>query len=296
MLTNEHKKRIITALEQNRRNYPSDAKMAVAFGINSAQLSRIKKGEFDGVISDAKWVSLARLMDVTLNDEFSWNIARTPTYDYVIDQLETCQQFSIAGLLCDRADIGKSFAAKHYARTHRNAVYVDCAQVKHKQKLVRKIAKEFGVGYTGRYADVYDDLVYYLNSITTPLIELDEAGDLEYSAFLELKALWNSTERRVGWYMMGADGLKRKIERNLEWQKVGYAELFSRYGNRYQRITPAGKEEQETFMRAQTAIIATANGAGEYVQEIYAKTGGSLRRIFVEIQKLRQSGKLDKAA
>ncbi len=44
----------------------------------------------------------------------------------------------------------------------------------------------------------------------TPLVVLDEAGDLQYEAFLELKALWNATEMCCGWYMMGADGLRRR--------------------------------------------------------------------------------------
>lgn len=35
----------------------------------------------------------------------------------------------------------------------------------------------------GRYGDVYEDLVAYLRTIDTPLIVLDEAGDLQYEAF-----------------------------------------------------------------------------------------------------------------
>lgn len=72
----------------------------------------------------------------------------------------------------------------------------------------------------GHYADVYEDLVYYLRSIEHPLIILDEAGDLQYEAFLELKALWNATERCCAWYMMGADGLKEKSTVPLSARKL----------------------------------------------------------------------------
>jgi hypothetical protein len=112
---------------------------------------------------------------------------------------------------------------------------------------------------TGRYQDVYKDLVFYLRSIQNPLIILDEAGDLEYPAFLELKALWNATDRSCGWYMMGADGLKAKIERNLEHLKVGYAEILSRMGNRFQKITPSGTDKTD-FIRQQVHLIGVANG------------------------------------
>ena len=61
---------------------------------------------------------------------------------------------------------------------------MDCSQVKTKLKLIRYIAKEFGVTSNGRYSDVYEDLVAYLRTIDTPLVILDEAGDLQYEAFL----------------------------------------------------------------------------------------------------------------
>ena len=129
-------------------------------------------------------------------------------------------------ILCDLPNIGKTFTARWYVNEHRNAVYVDCSQVKTKRAMVRKIANEFGLDGAGKYQDVYEDLVYYLRSMERPLVVLDEAGDLQYEAFLELKALWNATEMCCGWYMMGADGLAAKINRNVEGKKVGYAEIF----------------------------------------------------------------------
>ena len=122
---------------------------------------------------------------------------------------------------------------------------------------------------------------------TKPLIILDEAGDLEGKTFLELKALWNATEYICGWYMMGADGLKKRIEDNLNNKTVGYAELFSRYGSRYQKIVPDGKDESDAFVKHQIAAVARANGANN-TQEIYAKSGGSLRRIYTEIRKMKR--------
>ena len=94
-------------------------------------------------------------------------------------------------------------------------------------KLVRKIAAEFGVDSKGKYSDVYEDLVYYLRSMETPLIILDEAGDLQYEAFLELKALWNATERCCAWYMMGADGLKEKINRSKKKKKYAMKKFIA---------------------------------------------------------------------
>ena len=185
--------------------------------------------------------------------------ARTATFEYITKQLEFSQQSGLSAILCDIPNIGKTFTARYYVQCHRNAIYVDCSQVKTKLKLVRKIATEFGVGSNGRYSDVYEDLVYYLRSIDTPLIILDEAGDLQYEAFLELKALWNATERCCAWYMMGADGLKAKINRSIECKKVGYTEMLSRYGDRYSKVTPDDSKEREKFLKDQASVVAKVN-------------------------------------
>lgn len=145
------------------------------------------------------------------------------------------------------------------------------------------------MGSNGKYSDVYDDLVYYLRSIETPLIILDEAGDLQYEAFLELKALWNATERCCAWYMMGADGLKEKINRSIECKKVGYTEMLSRYGDRFSKVTPDDGREREQFLKAQASIVAKVNApAGADIAQIVRKTGGGLRRVYTEIEKLKR--------
>jgi len=288
MITNDIKTRIIEAIKANRENYPSDAKHAAALGINTAVYSAVKNGQTDKVLSDASWIAIARRLDVELRSKIEWKAAKTPTYLYIMAQLEFSQNSCTSGILCDIPNIGKTFTARLYASTHKNAVYIDCSQVKTKLKLIRKIAKEFGVNSNGRYSDVYDDLVFYLRSIDQPLIILDEAGDLQYEAFLELKALWNATERCCAWYMMGADGLKEKINRSIECKKVGYTEMLSRYGDRYSKVTPDDGKEREKFLREQAHIVAKLNAPeGTDIKAIVLKTQGGLRRVYTEIEKLR---------
>ena len=289
MITTDIKNKIIDAIKANRANYPSDAKHASSLGIATSVYSAVKNGQADRQLSDANWISIARKLGVSLRGEIEWKVAKTPTFLYVTGQLEMCQESSISGILCDLPNIGKTFTARHYVKTHSNAVYVDCSQVKTKLKLIRKIAGEFGVDSKGRYADVYEDLVFYLRSIENPLIILDEAGDLQYEAFLELKALWNATERCCAWYMMGADGLKEKINRSIECKKVGYTEMLSRYGDRYSKVTPDDGKERDKFLLAQAQIVAKLNAPeGTDAGQIARKSGGGLRRVYTEIEKLKR--------
>lgn len=290
MITEAQKKKILEAIAANRANYPSDAKHAASLGITTSVYSVVKNGQTDRVLSDANWIGIARRLGVNLRGGMEWKAAKTPTFEYVTAQLELSQKSCLSAILCDEPNIGKTFTARYYVQTHRNAVYIDCSQVKTKLKLVRRIACEFGVDGKGRYADVYDDLVYYLRSIENPLIILDEAGDLQYEAFLELKALWNATERCCAWYMMGADGLKEKINRSIECKKVGYTEMLSRYGDRYSKVTPDDGKEREAFLMAQARIVAKANAPeGADIAQIVRKTRGGLRRVYTEIEKLKMT-------
>ena len=290
MITADNKKRILEAIAANRANYPSDAKHAASLGISTSVYRAIKNGQTDNALSDSNWITIARRLGVNLRGGMEWKAAKTATFDFITIQLEACQQSGLSAILCDIPNIGKTFTARYYVQGHRNAIYVDCSQVKTKLKLVRKIANEFGVNSNGRYSDVYEDLVFYLRSIETPLIILDEAGDLQYEAFLELKALWNATERCCAWYMMGADGLKAKIERSIEHQKVGYTEMLSRYGDRYSKVTPDDGKEREKFLKDQACAVAKVNApAGTDIATLVRKTNGGLRRVYTEIEKLKMA-------
>ena len=290
MITTEIRNKIAEAIRAARTNYPSDAKHAASLGVTTSAYSSIKNGQTERVLSDGNWMSIARKRGVNLRGGIEWKAAKTETFKYITTQLEFIQERGLSGLLCDLPNIGKTFTARHYVKTHPNAVYIDCSQVKTKLKLVRKIATEFGSNTRGSYSDVYADLVFYLRSIDTPLIILDEAGDLQYEAFLELKALWNATERCCAWYMMGADGLKAKINRSIECNKVGYAEMFSRYGDRYSRITPDDGREREAFLKEQARVVAKVNAPeGTDIGVIVRKSAGGLRRVYTEIEKLKMA-------
>jgi len=215
-----------------------------------------------------------------------WKIVKTPTFDYISAQLELCRTNSLSGMFCDLPNIGKTVAARHHAKTHRNVVYVDCSQVKTRQRLFRFIARGFGLSATGRYADVFDGLVARLRTLGRPQIILDEAGDLAYEVFLEIKAAWNATEGCCSWYLMGADGFRAKLERGVEFKTVGFAEIRSRCGDRYSSVTPPEGEERKKFLLGQALMIARANAPAESdYRQIARRSDGSLRRVHTLITK-----------
>ena len=81
---------------------------------------------------------------------------------------------------------------------------------------------------------------------------------MDYNAFLELKELWNATPRGCGWYMIGADGLRAKIDRGIDCKKVGYAEIFDRYST-FVKLVPVGTEDKKKFYKKLIGDVAYVN-------------------------------------
>lgn len=259
IITKEFKTKVREVILANRENYGgSDAAYAKSIGISNSIYSRIKKGETEKVLSDTAWVSIGRESDVQLHKN-TWKVARTSVYDQIEGSITFCKELSKSMMLADDCGIGKTFCTKHIVRKLKNAFYIDCSQAKTKQQFIRLLAKTIGVDSKGLYREVKGNLKYYLNMLELPIIVLDEAGDLDYNAFLELKELWNATEGICGWYMIGADGLRAKINRGINNKKVGYAEIFSRFSDEFVQIVPASHEDKKLFYKNLIGAVATAN-------------------------------------
>ena len=78
----------------------------------------------------------------------------------------------------------------------------------------------------------------------------------------------------------------------MENKKVGYAEIFSRFGKRYGRVTPIDKSECDKLLHGTAAMIIKANSRGNVdVNRLLRGTLGedgrpSLRRIYTELSKV----------
>lgn len=254
----EFKEKIRKEILKNRENYGgSDSDYAKRINLKPSIFSRLKKGEVEKIISDTQWLVIAHQLGVQVRNN-AWKVARTKVYVEIEDALNFCQQYSKAMILVDDCGIGKTFCAKHIVRKLKNGFYLDCSQAKTKQQFIRLLAKTIGVDNTGKYTEVKAGIKMCLMYLDLPLVVLDEAGDLDYQAFLELKELWNATQGECGWYMIGADGLRAKIESGIAHKKVGYAEIFDRFFDIIS-LVPKGKDDREQFYARLIKDVADAN-------------------------------------
>ncbi len=210
-------------------------------------------------MTNDQWLTLGRELNVEVSRR-RWKIARTDVFDLIEEDVLFCQQHSKSRIFVDECAIRKSYTAKYLSKTLKNCFYVDASQAKTRTLFIRLLAKTLGIDNKGKYSDIMANVKYYLNSLKhPPIVIVDEAGDLAYNAFLEFKELWNATENNCGWYMMGADGLRTKIQRGINSKKVGYAELISRFSERYSSIVPTDRHEKLAFYKKLIGDVLSVN-------------------------------------
>lgn len=227
-------------------------------GLSASVFSRLKKGELTGLVRDGQWLTMGRELDVQ-SARRKWNTAKTDVFKIIEEDILFCQQYSKSRILVDDCGIGKTYTAKYLSRTLKNCFYVDASQGKTRRLFVKLLAKAIGVDTNDKYDNIKANVKYYLRIIENPIVIVDEAGDLDYGAFMDLKEFWNATENACAWYLMGADGLKRKIERGISNQKVGYREMFSRMSERFTQPVPIGREARQAFYKKLITDVLKAN-------------------------------------
>lgn len=250
---------IAEAIFKDRERYSGAASAyAKTLGLSGSVFSRLKKGERQGLISPNQWLNIGRKLGVTLGGS-QWNAVETEIYLAMQNDFNFCQKEAEALMLVEDCGIGKTFCAKLLVSKMQNAFYIDASQYKSKRLFIKALAQEVGSGADGNYSEILANLKYYINALGNVFICIDEAGDLDYPAFLELKGLINGTMGRCGWFMMGADGLRAKVERGISNRKVGYKEIFDRFAAKFRTYIPDAPEDKRDFYEKLFRDVAEHN-------------------------------------
>lgn len=252
----------------------SPSRFAGTVGLSPADITNISNRKYlaqPHLIGDAKWIKLARIAGFDKRQQHAWQVAETHTFKYMTKQLAIAQAESLSSMLVDDAGLGKSVAAKWYAKNKRYAFLIDCSDHSTKSCFIRAIAQAVGVGSQGKLNELLSDAIYAIRQMESPILILDEAGDLEDKAYLILKRLYNALEGDCGFYLIGADGMKRKIKNGVAGSKLGFVEVFSRFRRNFKKVTPELLDEKHNFYRTQAIAIAEANGLTKSEAESVAK-------------------------
>lgn len=293
----ENEKKAIVDLLKNQQQAMgnlSNARFAARIGVSPTVITYIYNGEYSK-LSEAMWLKMAQYVRYSRNNAQTWRHADTKVSRYLFTQFEVCQNMALTAMLADEPGIGKTHCMAEYARTHADVMCVDCSVSNTRGAFIRAIAQAAGCSVKGKLQEVLDSAIYAIGLMDKPLIILDESGDLEPSAMLQLKKLYNALEMRCGFYMMGSDGFKKKLQRGVEFDKLGFTELFSRFDKDFKHALSDNANDRLAEFKEMAVSICRANGVENEtdIRRIIADTFdgrrgiGDLRRVKREIFKLR---------
>ena len=272
----------------------SEKKFATSIGFTGSDMTNLRKENWiknPSLIGAMKWLRLAQKAKFTRDSDVTVEIVPTETLKKIQERLFVCQQTSSCDLLCDSAGIGKTTACEDYLRQHPNVMYINCSSAGKLNRFKRAFARAVGVPVTGKIDDYFETAILAIKMMHRPLLILDEGGDLEAPALLALKQIYNETEDLLGIFMLGAGGLKKRLEGGRNNDKQGYDEIFSRLGKEFRRITPdpglAGQDAFEAYMRSEMTTILQGNGFSQH--EIQLITANMKKR---DLRAIKRSIKL----
>lgn len=258
-------------------------------GINASIYSRVAGGELERVLSDLEWTRVAKKLLVDLSGQ-GWKIAKTPVYQFVTGQLSSCQKDSLSAINCDLVGIGKTTAAEMYAAHNPNTIYIKCREGITRADLMRQMAQAMGLEYKDRVTDIRDRVELHLLGLKKPLLILDDAGYMNDRCWMEIKGLYDVTEYGCGFYIIGDTSLRKKIEKLISKDKIGWEALFDRFNRKFQAISEHYTSDGElAAMKRQQAMMITELNmpglTGEEKKQLLAKCQNSLRVLRKEISK-----------
>ena len=267
-ITPELKQEVVAALmrdmtqrgSKSQAEYSRYIKHLLNIPFDTAAFSTIKKEDGRNAIKETSWLKLAYHFRLMHND---WQTAQTGTFKTIQTALELCQDSGIWMVLCDRAGIGKTYAARSYAEEHKGSVfYVDCSQHTTPASFIAAVGRQVGVPPQRTLDEQWGEIANVLILIDKPLLILDEMGDVDEKVLGYLKGLYNKADNcsgtlEVGFYGMGADNLKQRLDNGMLYKKRSYAEFWSRFGDNIKKLdfSPIHKEALSEYREELTAII-----------------------------------------
>jgi hypothetical protein len=258
-LTNEFREKVARALLTQRDNYGgSDAMFARKYGISGAIYSRLKSGEREGLLQPAMCISIGRELNVSARDR-KWKAVETEVFCRIREEILFCKAYSKSRIFVDNCGIGKSFAAKYLVKSEKNVFYIDCTQCHDRNAFIRALAKAVGVDMRGTLEELKSETKYFLSILPCPVVIIDEAGALNKKALGLLQEYWNATEDCCGWYMMGANALRNKLAAGVSRDRDYFAELLSRFSEKFSTLVPREQNEKKEFYRRLITDVISAN-------------------------------------
>jgi len=226
--------------------------------------------------SDRMWLKIASWTGM----KTGWQTAETANYKRVMNVCRHAQDNGISRAISFDPGTGKTFALKAYSNDTPNCWYIECDEFFTKKIFLRELMKAMGIaGGPLSVADMVYEITDKLNTTDRPLVIIDEADKLNDSSLNLFKTFYNKAN--AGFVLTGTPYFRNRIDRGVRKLKMGYWEIFSRFGGEF---IPLHKVDEKMVRQ-----VCEANGMtdeGE-IQEVMEAANGDLRRVKSMVERIQ---------
>lgn len=253
--------------------------------VSSATISQMIAQNWQN-IADAMFRKVQNNLRIDLN----WNVAQTDNLKEVYYYCHSAQEQSLAICISDHAGKGKSNGFKYYDHTNTNVIHLECKASWSKKSFLKNLLIVMGIAPVGTTEEMLETFNVKIKQMERPLLIMDQADKLKDPQLDLFMEFYNDHEGHLGIILSGVKALEKRIDKGVQKDKIGYAEIFSRFGSRYINMNPVGPKD--------VAAICEANGVAdqELITTIYDTCGGDLRRVRREVQKAHLADKIKLSA
>jgi DNA transposition AAA+ family ATPase len=228
----------------------SQSRVAEKCGISPTALSQWLSGKY-GAETESLTKTIVRGLGYRESD---WRIATSITNFKKIEFVfSSCRQHGLWMAVSNKAGSGKTQTLNYLfdSDVSGNVIYLQAEEWSARQFVVALAEKTCGVPKRG-YTDIsalIRMISDYVNTLSRPVLIIDEADKLKPSAFRRLIPLYNQTEHHLGCLLAGTDNLKKEIQRGVRCSLKGYDEMDSRLGRSYIELPGATEKEVSEICR-----------------------------------------------
>ncbi len=262
-----HKQMIVAELIQLAQK-ESQSRIARKAGVSTATVSQMINENWD-LIRDEMW----QKVKINLHINWDWATAETANLKALTQLLQSAQKRSMSIAISHDAGAGKSHTYRLYGRTYENVVYVECKNYWTKKSYARHLCTACGIDDSGTVETLIERFIRAVKSMNKALIIIDQVDKLKDSQLDLFMDFYNELDGHCGFVLSGVPALKKRIERGVQLNKIGYRELFSRIGRKF--------IELRKLSEADVAVVCIANGVDDeqFINETYNTCDGDLRRV-----------------
>ncbi len=254
-------------------NCLSQSAAAKEIGISQSSLSQWLSDVYQGSASRIaarmeKWLETRherRLQATTLPALPAF--AQTQVARRILSALSYAQSTADLAVIYGAAGVGKTMAAREYARRHSNVWLVTVTPATAALgAFLERIAVACGVRLSSRRCSVVETSIINRMTDSGGLLIVDEANHLKTRTVEEARALYDASG--VGLVLMGNEQVYSQMHRTA--QAAAFAQLFSRVGKRV-HLTGAAKSDAGVLLKKFGAC--TAADARAFLAEIAGQPG-----------------------